>query len=129
MHYWLRNSFDLIFAAAAGVGILAVAQTFIIGQHYIIPSAILAAVVLIGNIARYGIAGQAWAKQILFWCGFLFTAHLFFALFFSKRYRELLGDAFEPVCGILVLAFAWLTYQYARRNGLFSGREGLNTSP
>ena len=120
MHYFFRNSFDLIFAAAAAAGILAVAQTFVIGQHYIIPSAILTATVLIGNIARYGIAGQTWAKQILFWCGFLLTAHLFFALFFSKRYRELLGDVFEPVCGVLVLIFAWMTFQYARRNSLFS---------
>ena len=115
----LGNSFDLIFAVAAAVGVLAVLQTFVIGQHYIIPSGILAVTVLIGNIARFGLRGQIWAKHVLFWCGFLFTAHAFFALFFSKRYRELLGDAFEPVCVVVVLVFAFLTWQYARRNTIF----------
>lgn len=117
----LSNSFDLIFALTAAVGALAVLQTFLIGGHYIIPSAILALTVLLGNIAWYGIAGQRWAKLLLFWCGFLFTAHAFFALFFSKRYREILGDAFEPACVVTVLVFAFLTWQYARKNALFRG--------
>ena len=116
----LRNSFDLIFALAAAAGLLAVLQTFVIGRHYIIPSAILTGTVVVGNIARYGFQGQLWAKQILFWSGFLFTAHAFFALFFSKRYRELLGGAFEPVCIVVVVVFAYLVYQYARRNRLFN---------
>ncbi|MGE0623918.1 MAG: hypothetical protein AB7I04_10710 [Pseudomonadales bacterium] len=122
MKQWLTlaNSFDLIFAALAAVGALATLQTFIVGQHYIIPSVILAVTVVLGNIARYGLDQHGWAKQILFWCGFLFTAHAFMALFFSKRYREILGDAFEPVCGIVFLAFAFLTWQYARRNRIFS---------
>lgn len=116
----LKYSFDLIFALIAGIASLAVLQTFIIGQHYIIPSGILVAAVLFGNIARYGFKDQAWAKQLLFWSGFLFTAHAFFALFFSKRYREILGDAFEPICVAVVVVFAFLTYQYARKNRLFS---------
>lgn len=115
----LKNSFDLIFALLAGIGLLAVLQTFIIGQHYIIPSVILVAAVVFGNIARYGLRDQPWAKHILFWSGFLFTAHAFFALFFSKRYRELLGDAFEPVCGVVVIVFGFLVYRYARDNRLF----------
>jgi len=115
----LKNSFDLIFALIAAIGLLAVLQTFVIGQHYIIPSVILVVSVICGNIARYGLMGQTWAKQILFWSGFLFTAHAFFALFFSKRYREILGDAFEPICGVVILVFAWLVFQYAKKNQIF----------
>jgi tellurite resistance protein TehA-like permease len=122
MKRWLSlgNSFDLMFAALAIAGLLATLQTFAIGRHYIIPSAVLAVTVLVGNIARYGFRNHIWAKQILFWCGFLFTAHAFMALFFSQRYREILGDAFEPVCGVVFALFAFLTWQYARRNGIFS---------
>lgn len=122
MKNWLSlgNSFDLIFAAFTAVGIIAVLQTFIIGQHYIIPSAILAATILTGNIARFGLAGQQWVKHLLFWCGFLFTAHLFFALFFSKKYPDVLGAAFVPVCVALLVLFGFLTIQYARRNRIFS---------
>ena len=29
------------------------------------------------------------------------------------------GGAFEPVCAVLVLLLAWLTWQYARRNAIF----------
>ncbi len=122
MKNWLslKYGFELIFALAAIVGALAVLQTFIVGQHYIIPTGILAATIVLANIARYGFMDQPWAKQVLFWCGFLFTAHAFFALFYSKRYRELLSDAFEPVCVIVVLAFGFLLVQYARKNRLFS---------
>jgi hypothetical protein len=115
----LRYFFDWLFALAAAIAILATLQTFAIGRHYIIPTGILVAAVLLGNIAWYGFRDQRWAKEILFWCGFLFTAHAFFALFFSKRYREILGDAFEPVCAVVVILFAFLTFQYARKNRLF----------
>lgn len=115
----LQYSFDLIFALLAGVAALAVLQTFIIGRHYIIPSVILVAAVLLGNIAWYGLQGARWAKVLLFWSGFLFTAHLFFALFFAQVYRTLLGAAFEPVCALLFLLFAFLTWQYSKRNALF----------
>ncbi len=122
MRNWLSlaNSFDLMFAALAAAGAVAVLQTFIIGQHYIIPSGILVVTVLAGNLARFGLANRAWAKHILFWCGFLLTAHAFFALFFSRRYRELLGDAFEPVCLLAFLLLAFLTWQYGRRNRIFA---------
>ena len=115
----LRYAFDWLFAAAAvaaGVGVL---QTFVVGRHYIIPSVILTVAVLIGNVAWHGLRDRLWAKTVLFWCGFLATAHFFFALFWSKKYRELLGGAFEPVCAVLVLLLAWLTWQYARRNAIF----------
>ena len=117
----LDNSFDLIFALAAVIGALGVLQTFIIGQHYIIPTGVLTVTVLIGNVARYGLGGARWAKELLFWCGFLFTAHLFMAIFFSKRYPEVLGAAFLPVTITLFVGFAFLTAQYARRNRIFGG--------
>ena len=117
----LDNSFDLIFAVAAAIGVLATLQTFIIGQHYIIPTGILTVTVLLGSLARYGLAGQRWAKEILFWCGFLFSAHMFFAIFFSKRYPEVLGAAFLPVTIGTFLLFAFLSYRYARGNNLFGG--------
>ena len=115
----LQYSFDLIFALLAALAALAVLQTFIIGRHYIIPSTILVATVLLGNIAWYGLRDARWAKCLLFWSGFLFTAHLLFALFFAQVYRTLLGAAFEPVCAVLLL-FAFMTWQYAKRNRLFS---------
>ncbi len=116
----LDNSFDLIFAIAAAIGVLATLQTFIIGQHYIIPTGILSVTVLLGNIARYGLNGARWAKEILFWCGFLFSAHLLFAIFFSKRYPEVLGAAFYPVTVGGFGLFAYLSYRYASGNKLFS---------
>jgi len=116
----LQYSFDLIFALMAAIAALAVLQTFIIGRHYIIPSTILVATVLLGNIAWYGLRDARWAKFLLFWSGFLFTAHLLFALFFAQVYRTLLGAAFEPVCAVLLLLFAFMTWQYAKRNRLFS---------
>lgn len=118
----LQYSFELIFALIALIAGLAVLQTFIIGQHYIIPSVILVIAVITGNLAWHGFHDRPWAKQILFWCGFLFTSHAFFALFFSKRYRELLGDSFEWVCGAVVIIFGFLVVQYARRNRLFNRR-------
>lgn len=117
----LDNSFDLIFALAAIAGVLATLQTFVIGQHYIIPTGILTVTVLLGSLARYGLAGQRWAKEILFWCGFLFSAHMFFAIFFSKRYPEVLGAAFLPVTIGTFVLFAFLSYRYARGNNLFGG--------
>jgi Zn-dependent protease with chaperone function len=115
----LKYSFDLLFALAAVIAVVAVLQTFVLGRHYIIPTGILAFAVLCGNLAWWGFKDQLWAKYTLFWIGFLFTCHAFFALFFSVRYRELLGDAFEVVCGITVAVSAFLVIQYARRNRLF----------
>jgi len=116
----LDNSFDLIFAVAAAAGVLATLQTFIIGQHYIIPTGILTVTVVLGNIARYGLQGARWAKEILFWCGFLFSAHMLMGIFFSKRYPEVLGAAFYPVTVGTFLLFAFLSYRYARGNNLFN---------
>ncbi|MDP2127783.1 MAG: hypothetical protein Q8K97_10425 [Pseudohongiella sp.] len=116
----LSNTFELILALATIGLLLAVLQSFVIGRHYIIPTTQLAAALVLGNIAWYGFSGQLWAKLLLFWSGVLLCCHLFFALFWSKAYRDILGVAFEPVCLLLLILFAWLTVQYKRRNHLFA---------
>lgn len=113
------NSLDWVAAVVALAALGAVLYTFAIGRHYIIPTAILVPTLLFGNLARYGLQGHRWAKELLFWIGVLFTAHLFFALFFAQTPRALLGAAFEPVCGVLFLLSAFTVTQYARRNALF----------
>ena len=116
----LNNGLDLIAALLAlGAG-GAVLWTFAIGQHYIIPTAWLVPTLLLGNLARYGLAGARWAKEILFWIGVLMSAHLFMALFFAKTPRAALGPAFEPVFGVLFILLAALTWQYGRRNAVLS---------
>ncbi|MDO8907832.1 MAG: hypothetical protein Q7W55_04940 [Pseudohongiella sp.] len=116
----LSNTFELILALATIGLLLAVLQSFVIGRHYIIPTTQLAAALVLGNIAWYGFSGQLWAKLLLFWSGVLLCCHLFFALFWSKAYRDILGVAFEPVCLLLLILFVWLTVQYKRRNHLFA---------
>lgn len=118
----LKYSFELIFAALAVTGGFATLYTFVVGRHYIIPSVLLLVTVVAANLARFGFEDRIWAKEILFWTGFLFAAHAFMALFFSKRYREILGGAFEPVCAFVTIVFAFLVVQYARRNRLFAQR-------
>lgn len=113
------NSLDWAAAVIALVALGAVLYTFIIGRHYIIPTAILVPALLFGNLARHGLAGRRWAKELLFWIGVLFTAHTFFALFFAQTPRALLGAAFEPVCGVVFALSAFTVTQYARRNALF----------
>lgn len=115
----LRNSIDLIAAAIAAGAVVGVLQTFIIGRHFIIPTGILLLAVLFGNLARYGLQGKNWAKHVLFWIGFLWTCHAFFALFWARKYREIFGGSFEYVFGALVLVLGFLVFQYARRNALF----------
>ena len=117
----LNYSFELIFAVGAAIALLAVLETFIIGRHYIIPSAILAGAVLFGNLAWYGFQDRTWAKYVLFWINFLLTCHALFALFWSKRYREILGDSFEVVCAAFIVIFGFLLVTYVRRNRLFAG--------
>tara|TARA_B110000438_G_scaffold196170_1_gene187747 strand:+ start:69 stop:434 length:366 start_codon:yes stop_codon:yes gene_type:complete len=115
----LNHSFDLIVLLLVTLGILLVFQTFIIGHHYIIPTGILMLSVIFGNLAYYGFKNNRFAKKILFWLFFVFTLHLFFALFFSVKYRTILGNSFEPVCIINILAFSYLLIQYERKNNLF----------
>ena len=115
----LKHCLECVAAIIAVVGLLGVLQTFIIGKHFLIPTIILSTVLLFGNLAWWGLQGQKWAKYFLFWSAFLLTMHGFFALFWAKKYREILGSAFEPTFIVLVLVLAFLLVQYARRNKLF----------
>jgi hypothetical protein len=74
--------------------------------------------VLFGNLARYGYRNEAWAKVVLFWFGVILNFHVFFALFWSVKYRAILGEAFEYLFAPLTLVLAYLLWQYARRNEL-----------
>ena len=114
------NSLDWFFALLALLAGLAVLETFVIGKHYIISTILLVITVLFGNMAWYGLTQSQWAKRVNFWCGFLLTSHGFFALFWSKKYREILGEQFLLVCGVITLTFLVLTCMYAKRNRLLA---------
>lgn len=118
-YFSMRYAYELLFTLISIAALLAVFETFVIGKHYIIPSGILVVAVLCGNLAWWGFQNKAWAKYLLFWSGFVFTCHAFFALFFSVKYRELLGSYFEVTCTAIVVIFAFITLQYARKNLLF----------
>ena len=115
----LQYSLETVATILAGVGILGVLQTFVIGKHFIIPTMLLAVTILFANLARFGYRDNPFAKNTLFWFGVLATCHAFFALFWAKTPRELLGGAFLPVYGSAFIVFALLTWQYGRRNKLF----------
>jgi len=117
------NSLEWITAFITCLSTLAVLQTFIIGRHFIIPSAILSLSILLGNLTAYAFMGRLWAKRIIFWLYFVFTSHLFFALFWAKKYREILEQAFIPSFLIIFLLFAFLLVQYNRKNQLFSDKK------
>lgn len=120
----LQHSFDLIAATIAVGAFLGVLQTFVIGKHFIIPTMMLFFCVLFGNLARYGLQGRVWAKQILFWIFFIFTWHAFFALFWAKKYREIFGDSFEYVFSGIVLIFAFLLFRYAKKTNILRVAKG-----
>ncbi|MGB5245653.1 MAG: hypothetical protein WBM54_11580 [Woeseia sp.] len=114
----LNYALDTLLAAIALLAAVAVIQTFVVGKHYIIPTMILTFAVLCGNLAHYGFRDLRFAKHINFWIGVLLTSHLFFALFWSKKYREVLGEAFLYVVGAAFVVLLFLTISYARRNRL-----------
>jgi len=114
-----KHSLECLAAIIAVAGLLGVLQTFVIGKHFLIPTIILSSVLLFGNFAWWGFRGQKWAKYLLFWSTFLLVMHGFFALFWAKKYREILGSAFEPTFIALVLVLSYLLFEYARRNKLF----------
>jgi len=115
-----RNSLEWVTACLTGVLLLGVVQTFIIGQHFIIPTIILMLAILLGNITAYAFVGKLWAKLVVFWLYVILSCHGFFALFWAKKYREVLGDAFEPVCVLLVVVLVFLVLKYKRSNQLLS---------
>jgi hypothetical protein len=115
----LKNSLELLATIIALGAFLGVLQTFIIGKHFVIPTMVLAVAVLFGNLARSGLRGSLLAKQVLFWIFFIATCHLFFALFWAAKPREILGAAFLYVYGVEFIVLAFLCWQYAKRNELF----------
>jgi hypothetical protein len=118
----LKYTFDNLAAIVAAVGTLAVLQTFIVGKHYLIPTGILVVTVLFGNLARFGYRDEPWAKHLLCWTGIILNCHVFFALFWSVKYRAILGDAFEFVFAPLTIILAFLVWQYAKQNELFRSK-------
>lgn len=116
----LAYSMEFVAATLAALAGMAVLHTFLIGRHFIIPTMILALAILLANLARYGYQDRDWAKHVLFWFGVILGSHAFFALFWAKAYRRILGASFEVVCAVIVLIMVFLVWQYARRNRLFA---------
>ena len=114
----MKYTFDHAAAFVALAGAVGVLQTFVIGRHYLIPTFILVAVVLFGNLAYHGYRDRRWAKHVLFWIGVILTFHVFFALFWSVKYRTLFGAAFEYIFAPLTLILGFGVWQYARQNRL-----------
>ena len=117
----LSYSMELVAAILALLAAVATLYTFVIGRHFIIPTMILTVAIVLGNLSRYGYRDQRWAKHALFWLGVILSCHAFFALFWAKAYRVVLGSAFEVVCASIVVIMVFLSWQYARRNRLFDG--------
>ncbi len=115
----VENSLEAIAALFALGATLGVLQTFIIGKHFVIPTMILVFAVLFGNLARFGVKGERWAKHTLFWIFFLMACHAFFALFWAATPREILGTLFLPVYGIAFLVLTGLCWTYSKKNALF----------
>ena len=116
----LENSLEAIAALIALGAMLGVLQTFIIGKHFVIPTMILVFAVLFGNLARFGVNGERWAKHTLFWIFFLMACHAFFALFWAATPREILGAMFLPVYGFVFLVLTGLCWTYSKKNRLFA---------
>ena len=117
----LENSLEAIAALITVVALLAVLYNFIIGKHFVIPTMILLIAILFGNMARFGVRGERWAKHMLFWIFALVSCHTFFALFWAGDARpgELFGAAFYPLYGGTFVVFGVLCWIYAGKNKLF----------
>lgn len=115
----LKYSLEFAAVVVTFVAIVAVLQTFIIGKHFVIPTMILVLAVFFGNLAMFGLRDERWAKHVLFWIFFIAACHAFFALFWAKTPREMLGGAFSYIYGAAFVVLAVLSWQYARKNELF----------
>jgi len=115
----LKHSLELLAVLITVTALLGVLQTFVIGKHFVIPTVILVVAVFFGNLARFGSQGQRWAQHTLFWIFAIAACHAFFALFWAKTPREILGDAFIYAYGADFLILSFLSWQYARKNELF----------
>jgi hypothetical protein len=114
-----EHSLELLAWIITIVALLGVLQTFIVGKHFVIPTMILFFAVIFGNLARFAMQGRDWAKHVLFWIFFIAACHAFFALFWAKTPREMLGSAFIYIYGADFLLLSFLSWQYAKRNSLF----------
>jgi len=111
----LNYSLEWLATAVSLSALIATFYTFVIGQHYIIPTVSLINACLFANLAYYGFQDQRWAKLILFWMVAILAAHLFMALFWAKTPREVLESAFLPIYGIAFLFFSALGIDAWRR--------------
>ena len=119
--FTLENALEALAALIAAGAFLGVLQTFIIGKHFVIPTMIAFLVIIFGNLARFGLKGQSWAKHTLFWLFGLMALHTFFALFWAGEARPgaFFGAAFYPLYGGFCLIVGGLCAVYAKRNALF----------
>lgn len=115
MHY--HKSLDYLFALIALIHFLAMAYSFVIADHYVIPTALLFNGLILGHLAYYGLLGSVVAKYIMFGISCVLLAHLFFSLFHVVAPRNLLGDFFIPIysSAITVLLFLIVTYFISNR--------------
>ena len=107
-----------LFTIAAALGVL---QTFIIGKHFVIPTMILLLAIYFGNLARFGLKGERWAKHMLLWTFLLMACHTFFALFWAADARPgaAFGAAFYPLYGGFFVVVGGLCISYAKQNELW----------
>jgi len=103
---------------AAGLA-AAVLYTFVVGQHYIIPTVILVPTLVFANLAWFGLRGARWAKYMLLNIACILVLHGCFGLVWAKTPRAVLGDGFYGAYGCLVLLPGVAAYFYARANGLY----------
>jgi hypothetical protein len=115
----LTHSLELLAWLICIIALLGVLQSFVIGKHFVIPTMFLVLAVVFGNLAHFALQEKAWAKHVLFWIFFVAACHAFFALFWAKTPREILGEAFVYVYGADFLLLTFLSWQYAKKNELF----------
>jgi hypothetical protein len=115
-----RNSLEWLNAGITCLLLAGVIYTFVVGRHFIIPTIILSFAVLFANLSFYAFKGRLWAKLLTFWLYLLLSCHLFFALFWAQKYRQVLQQAFEPACIIALLLLVFLLVKYQRSNHLFT---------
>ena len=113
-------SLEGLAALVSVVACVGVLHTFVVGKHFVIPTLILLLAMLFGNLARFGLKDQRWAKHMLLWVFLLSVFHALFAVVWAHDARpgQLLGEAFYPVYGGYVLVVGTLCFLYARRNDL-----------
>ncbi|WP_299771447.1 hypothetical protein [uncultured Pseudoteredinibacter sp.] len=112
--YW-AVSLDALCLLLSGAHIFAVLVSFYQG-HYIIPSVLCASATLLYITGKAGLAGQLWAKKILFIATVLICLHLFFSLFHAATPRLYFGEYFYPVYSSVLAILLVLLLGYKRGN-------------